>query len=71
MLKWSSSVGIYAPRLQAGHINGMRGMIATKVIKKGGLMMSIPREMALIVQDGAASPFSWLLSDEDWSLAQQ
>ena len=34
-------------------------------------MMSIPREMALIVQDGTASPFPWLLSDEDWSLAQQ
>ncbi|DBA83878.1 TPA: hypothetical protein ACH3X1_006386 [Trebouxia sp. C0004] len=71
LLKWSSSGGIYAPRLQAGHVDGMRGMIATKTIKKGGLMMSIPREMALIVQDGTASPFPWLLSDEDWSLAQQ
>ncbi|KAA6420610.1 MAG: hypothetical protein FRX49_09403 [Trebouxia sp. A1-2] len=71
LLKWSADGGIYAPRLQAGHINGMRGMIATKSIKKGGLMMSIPREMALIAQDGTASPFPWLLSDEDWSSAQQ
>ena len=71
LLQWASTVDIYAPRLQAGHINGLRGMIAAKKIKKGGLLMSIPRKKALMVQDTTISPFPELLTDEEWSVNQQ
>ena len=46
-------------------------MIATKKIKKGSLMMSIPRKKALMVQDTTVSPFPELLTDEEWSVNQQ
>jgi len=46
-------------------------MIVAKKIKKGGLLMSIPRDKALTVHEGAPSPLPWLLPDDEWSLVSE
>ena len=71
LLRWASQSGLYLPKLQPGTKNGMRGMVATNQVKKGGLLLSVPRAKALIVHDGDPSPFPSLLSDEEWSLASE
>lgn len=44
----------------------MRGLVASKDIAQKGLLLSIPREAALIVHEGDPSPFPYLVDDEEW-----
>ena len=71
LLKWAKAKGIHAPNVQAGQANGMRGLIATKPIKKNGLLLSIPRKAALIIHDGDPSPFPHLVDEEEWAQLPQ
>ena len=65
-VRWAKNNGIYFPKLQVGHVNGMRGLSVTKHIKKGGLLMSIPRQMALSVREGGPCPFPMFMGDAEW-----
>ena len=67
LMKWAESNDLYAPRLKPGYVNGMRGLITTKQIKKGGLLLSIPRAMSLSVHEGAPSPFPMFTGDTEWN----
>lgn len=67
LMSWAENSDLYAPRLQSGQVNGMRGLVATKKIKKGGLLMSIPRAMALAVHEGAPCPFPMFMGDAEWN----
>ena len=66
LLKWAHANDLYAPKLQAQQVNGIRGLFATKKIKAGGLLMSVPRTMALSVHEDAPCPFPMFMSDADW-----
>lgn len=67
LMSWAENSDLYAPRLQTGQVNGMRGLLASKQIKKGGLLMSIPRAMALAVHEGAPCPFPMFMGDAEWN----
>lgn len=67
LVTWADNNDLYAPSLQTGHVNGMRGLIVTKQIKKGGLLLSIPRAMTLSVHEGAPCPFPKFMGDAEWN----
>ena len=67
LMNWADNSGIFAPRLHAGHVDGMRGLLASKHIKKGGLLLDIPKALALSVYDGGPNPLSMFMSDADWA----
>ena len=67
LVTWAENNDLQAPRLQTGHVSGMRGLITTKQIKKGGLLLSIPTAMTLSVHEGAPSPFPKFMGDAEWN----
>lgn len=67
MMSWAENNDLYVPRLRTGQINGMRGLVATSKIRKGGLLLSIPRAMALAVHEGGPCPFPMFMGDAEWN----
>lgn len=67
LMTWAENNGLYAPRLQTGQVDGMRGLIATKQIKKGGLLLRVPRAMSLSVYEGGECPFPMFMGNAEWN----
>ena len=67
LMSWAENSYLYAPSLQTGDIDGMRGLLATKHIRKGGLLMSVPRAMAMAVHEGDPCPFPMFMGDAEWN----
>eukprot|EP00752_Nemacystus_decipiens_P012799 g11334.t1 len=68
LLRWAGDeIGVRAPKLKGGFVEGLRGLIATQTIAKNDEMVVVPSESALVTTTDQLCPFPEWVSKDYWA----
>ncbi|CAM9514377.1 unnamed protein product [Pylaiella littoralis] len=67
--RWAAGedIGVKAPKLKGGFVEGLRGLIATQNIAKNDEMVVVPSESALVTTTDQQCPFPEWINKEFWA----
>eukprot|EP00903_Cladosiphon_okamuranus_P005684 g5647.t1 len=68
LLRWAGEeIGVKAPKLKGGYVEGLRGLVATQKIAKKDEMVVVPSESALVTTTDQLCPFPEWVDKDYWA----